>query len=180
MGTKIIPEGNGIKIYTERLVLKEMSGENFDDLYEFLSDPDVMYAWEHEFTEEDARAWLNKQRTRYAKYGFGAWGVFLKGSAKMIGQCGVTMQPYLGGDVPEIGYILNKNYWGNGYATEAASAAREAAFGRFGFDSVYAFIRTNNFNSVAVARRLGMRRLGVTVKIYRGKEMPHYVYFSEK
>ncbi len=76
MGTKIVPEGNGIKIYTERLVLKEMSGENFDDLYEFLSDPDVMYAWEHAFTEEDARAWLNKQRTRYAKYGFGAWAYF--------------------------------------------------------------------------------------------------------
>ena len=77
---------------TERLMLREMTQSDFDDLAEMLCDPEVMYAYERDFSDEDVRQWLDNQLSRYKKYGFGMWSVILKQSGNMIGQAGITMQ----------------------------------------------------------------------------------------
>lgn len=79
---------------TKRLLLREMEQNDFQDLAELLQDPQVMYAYEHDFTQEDVQEWLDRQRKRYAQYGFGLWAVVLKSTGEMIGQAGLTMQPY--------------------------------------------------------------------------------------
>lgn len=104
---------------TERLTLREMTQSDFDDLAEMLCDPAVMYAYERDFSEEDVGQWLDNQLSRYKKYGFGMWSVILKQSGNMIGQAGITMQPYKDGELHEIGYLFKKAFWHNGYATEA-------------------------------------------------------------
>ena len=47
---------------TKRLVLREMVQEDFPDLAEMLQDPEVMYAYEHSFSQEDVQAWLDRQK----------------------------------------------------------------------------------------------------------------------
>lgn len=60
---------------TARLYAREMQQRDFADLAAMLQDPQVMYAYEHTFTESDVQAWLDRQRKRYANTGsgFGAW-----------------------------------------------------------------------------------------------------------
>ena len=79
-----------------------------------------MYAYNGAFSDEETLAWMQKQLRRYREHGFGLWGIFQKSTGEMIGQCGITMQEYKGGQVPEIGYLLAHKYWHKGYATEAA------------------------------------------------------------
>ena len=160
---------------TERLMLREMTQSDFDDLAEMLCDPEVMYAYERDFSEEDVGQWLDNQLSRYKKYGFGMWSVILKQSGNMIGQAGITMQPYKDGELHEIGYLFKKAFWHNGYATEAARALKNYAFQTLKLDEIFSTIRTNNYPSIAVAKRNGMECIDCYVKYYYGKEMPHYL-----
>ena len=105
-------------LQTSRLLLREMTEDDLPALRSILQDPQVMYAYEHAFSEEEVRAWLAKQRRRYAEDGFGLWAMVLRQTGAMIGQCGLTMQDWNGKMVPEIGYLFEKAYWHRGYASE--------------------------------------------------------------
>lgn len=94
----------------------------------------------------------------------------------MIGQCGVTVQDCNGREVLEVGYLFCKDFWGQGYATEAAKACRDYAFTHLHTDEVFSIIRDNNFPSQRVAERNGMRPHGSFTKHYYGIDMPHIVY----
>ena len=95
-----------ISIETDRLLLREMSLSDMEALSSILQDENVMYAYNGAFSDEETLAWMQKQLRRYREHGFGLWGVFQKSTGEMIGQCGITMQEYNGGQVPEIGYPL--------------------------------------------------------------------------
>ena len=109
---------------TERLILRQMEWSDLNDLKEMLFDPKVMYAYEHNFTEEDAKVWLERQLNRYEQFGFGLWAMVEKKSGEMVGQAGITWQECEGEKVLEIGYLLKYRHWYKGYASEAAIACR--------------------------------------------------------
>lgn len=71
--------------------------------------------------------------------------------------------------VPEVGYLLAKNYWHRGYATESARACMEFAFDVLGVPEVFSCIRGDNTPSLAVARRNGMELCGRFSKHYYGR-----------
>ena len=79
---------------TERLYLRKITQDDLADLAEILQNPNVMYAYEHDFSDNDVQVWLNRQIERYNKNGVGLWAVILKDTNEMIGQAGLTMQPY--------------------------------------------------------------------------------------
>lgn len=161
---------------TDRLILREMVPEDYDSLCKILQDEKVMYAYAHAFSDDEVRAWLEKQLWRYRHEGFGLWAAVLKQTGEMIGQCGLTLQDWDGRRVPEIGYLFQRAFWHNGYATEAAIACRRHAFEALGMDEVFSIIRDNNLASQAVARRNGMTVRGKFVKHYYGQDMPHLVF----
>ena len=163
-------------IETERLQLREMELDNIEALATILQDDRVMYAYNGAFSADETMAWLQKQLRRYADYGFGLWGVFLKDTGKMIGQCGITMQDFDDAQVPEIGYLLAFDYWHKGYAIEAAKATTAYGLGLLRFEHLYAIIRDNNIASQNVALRNGMKPFGNKTVFYRGVVMPHVVY----
>ena len=165
---------------TKRLVLRELTQEDFGALCAILQDPEVMYAYEHAFSLQEAQEWLERQLGRYQKDGFGLWGVTHKETGRIIGQCGLTMQDCDGRQVMEVGYLFQKAHWHKGYATEAAIACRDYAFHTLGAQEVYSIIRDSNTASQAVAVRNGMTRVGSFTKHYYGMEMPHYIYRVEK
>ena len=94
----------------------------------------------------------------------------------MIGQCGLTMQPWRDAQVLEVGYLFNRAHWHHGYATEAARACMDYAFTRLGAHEVCSIIRETNLPSRRVAERNGMTLRDTWVKHYRGVDMLHVRY----
>lgn len=168
--------GADIFTETERLILRKMKPSDIPALRRILQDPEVMYAYEGPFSDEEVQVWLDRQLARYREEGFGLCAVVLRETGEMIGQCGLTMQDIPGKRIIEVGYLFQKACWHQGYATEAAIACREYAFSTLGADAVYSIIRETNIPSQNVARRNGMVPIGSFTKHYRGVDMPHIIF----
>lgn len=168
---------NGI-LETERLYMREMTQDDFPSLCKILQEEETMYAYEGAFTDSEAQEWLDRQMARYRKWGFGLWAVMLKENEEMIGQCGLTMQPWKDEEVLEVGYLFERSYWHKGYATEAAKACKCYAFDVLKADEVCSIIRNTNTASQNVAVRNGMTIADTWTKHYRGVDMPHYRYVA--
>ena len=165
---------------TERLYLREMNQNDFDSLCKILQDEEVMYAYEGAFRDDEVQEWLDRQIARYQKWGFGLWAVILKETDEMIGQCGLTMQPWKDKEVLEIGYLFQRQYWHKGYATEAAIASKKYAFEILNADEVCSIIRDTNIPSQKVAIRNGMVKTDCWTKHYKGVDMPHFRYVANR
>lgn len=163
---------------TERLVLRELTQADFPALCKIMRDEETMYAYEGAFTDEEVQGWLDRQLARYERYGFGLWAVVLKETHEMIGQCGLTMQPWKDGEVLEIGYLFRRDCWHRGYAAEAAQACKRYAFEKLGAKEVCSIIRDTNTASQNVALRNGMKAQDTWTKHFRGVDMPHIRYVA--
>ena len=161
---------------TERLYLRELNETDFDSLCGILQDGETMYAYEGAFSDSEVREWLDRQIARYQKWGFGLWAVILKENGKLIGQCGLTLQPWNNLEVLEIGYLFNKAYWHKGFAAEAAAACKNYAFNVLKAAEVCSIIRDTNIPSQKVALRNGMVKTDSMIKHYKGIDMLHYRY----
>ena len=153
-------------IETSRLILKETTMKDFDDLYAILSDHETMKYYPHIYDQKDVKRWLNWCIESYNQYGFGLWSVIDKESGKYIGDCGLSMQLIDGEQLPEIGYHLNKKYWHKGYASEAARAVKKYIFANYHFPALYTYTNALNTPSIKVATNNGM----VFLKKYKDKD----------
>ena len=170
-----------IVIETQRLLLREMIPADRPALCRILQDSEVMYAYNGPFSDEEVDEWLERQLARYRQWGYGLWAVVLKATGEMIGQCGLTLQQWNGREMLEAGYLFQRSHWHQGYATEAARACMDYAFGTLNSPIVCSIIRDNNLPSQQVALRNGMtRRSGVIIKYYRGAEMPHWIFIKPR
>lgn len=161
---------------TRRLYLRRLEESDFAALCRTLQDEQAMYAYEGAFSDEEVQDWLDRQLLRYQAHDFGLWAVILKETGELIGQCGLTMQPWNGKQVLEIGYLFERAHWHRGYATEAAIACKRYAFEVLGADEVCSIIRDTNRASKRVAERNGLRVVDHAIKDYRGAIMPHSRY----
>ncbi len=164
---------------TERLILRQMTQEDYPALCRIMQDEKVMYAYEGAFTDKEVQEWLDRQLLRYRKPGFGLWAVVLKETDEMIGQCGLTIQPWKEEEVLEIGYLFRRAFWHQGYATEAAQGCKRYAFDVLKAKEVCSIIRDTNGASQRVALRNGMTKRDSWVKHFRGVDMPHSRYVVE-
>ena len=146
-----------MRLETLRLVLRELTMDDFSDLHKILSDPETMKHYPEPFTHEKSRQWIEWNLENYATHGFGLWAVMLKEENRFIGDCGITMQQIDGEMEPEIGYHIDKAYTGKGYATEAAQACRNYALDVLKFKKVYSYMKDTNIASQKVAEKNGMR-----------------------
>ena len=167
---------SGFYLHTERLSLREMTREDFPALCNTLQDIEVMYAWEHAFSEEEVSAWIERNLARYAEFGYGHWLVLDRATGECVGQAGLLPEEIEGEQQLGIGWILCRKHWGKGYAVEAARACVDHAFATLHAPQLIADIRPENTASIRVAEKLGMSAGGVFDKIYRNKVMPHRLY----
>ena len=114
-----------------RLHLRPIMQSNYRALCAIPQDPEVMYAYEHAFSDAEVQDWLDRQRMRYEKDGFGLWAAVRPDTGEMIGQCGLSMQPTPLGDVMEVGYLFRRDCWHQGYATQCARPACTTDTGRW-------------------------------------------------
>lgn len=159
-------------IETERLIIREYTQDDFDCLFEILSDKETMKYYPKPYDDAGVKRWINWCIDSYSKYGFGLWALELKGSGKFIGDCGISMQNIDGEMLPEIGYHVNKNYWRRGYAKEACAAVKDWFFNNTNFGCVYSYMNRENIASCATAASNGMTR----IKEYEKGEEPLCVY----
>lgn len=146
-------------IETERLLLREYAPEDFDALYEIMSDPETMAHYPAPFDEARTRRWIEWNLDNYALYGFGLWAVVLKETGEFIGDCGLTLQNIDGEMLPEIGYHIHKKYWRRGFAKEAARVVRDWAFLNTEYDVLYSYMKYTNEGSWRTALANGMKKV---------------------
>lgn len=167
-------------IETKRLYMRQFVQEDFDALCRTLQDDAAMYAYNGALSDAEVQEWLDRQLARYVQYGFGSWALVRKVDDLIVGQCGLSMQPWIKGELLEIGYLLERKHWHKGYATEAARACIQYAFEMLDADEVCAIIRDTNKPSQQVAMRCGMVKHDSMIKHYRGVDMPHNRYVIKR
>ena len=146
-------------IQTERLILREYTEDDFEKLYEILSDPETMKHYPKPYDENGTWRWIRWSLDNYEKYGFGLWAIELKENDRFIGDCGITMQQIDKETLPEIGYHIHKDFWRQGFAKEAGQAVRDWFFHHTDFGAVYSYMAYTNQASAATAASIGMGKL---------------------
>ena len=142
---------------TERLILRELTYDDYAALYAVLADSDIMQHYPYTFDEARVRRWIGRNRERYQQDGFGLWAVVLKETGEMIGDCGITMQNIHGTMLPEIGYHIRADRQRRGYASEAAAECIRYAFENYDFPAVYSYMKYTNIPSQRTAMKNRMK-----------------------
>jgi RimJ/RimL family protein N-acetyltransferase len=156
-----------VQLETERLTLRPLALDDLEDLARFVSDPETMryIGGGGTRTREQARDTLGRMIESFRARGYGQLGLVRKKDEAFLGRCGLlvwdratwTITDALDRPVEtEVGYLLGREHWGNGYATEAALAVRDWALAELGLERLIALIYPDNVRSIRVAQKLGM------------------------
>ncbi|MDC0598297.1 GNAT family N-acetyltransferase [Gammaproteobacteria bacterium] len=147
-----------MSIETARLKLRQWLPSDKIPFARLNSNPEVMKFFPQTLSQTESDAFIQKVSASIAENGWGFWAVEIKATNEFIGFVGLN-QP--SADLPfnpciEIGWRLAQEYWGNGYATEAAQAALNFAFKTLPLEEVLAFTPVSNQASKAVMHRINM------------------------
>lgn len=150
-----------IVIETERLILRDLTIEDLDDLAALYADPRVRrYFPDGTLTRSETLKeleWIIE--VYYGTYGYGLWAVILKDSGELVGRCGLLPWEIDGRTEVEVAYLLGTRWWRRGLATEAAIAIVEFAFATLDVDRLIAMVDPRNEASRNVATKVGMSPL---------------------
>jgi ribosomal-protein-alanine N-acetyltransferase len=103
---------------------------------------------------EKVERFAANQQAHWEKYGYGNWGVVPDGEKELAGWAGLQYLPEL--DETEVGFLLDKSFWGRGYATEAARASLKFGFEHFNLDHIIALVHPENIASRRVIEKCGL------------------------
>ena len=151
-----MPFGPAPILTTSRLTLREMSVGDLDFVATMLADPEVMRFYPKCYSRAEAEMWVRRQLERYIRHGHGLWLVLQTKSGEPVGQVGLTVQEVDGVEEPEVGYLIHRPFWRQGFASEAALATRDYAFHTLKKPRVISLIRPENVPSRGVAAKMGM------------------------
>ncbi len=158
------------RLETERLVLREPVPDDLDALAPISADPEVVrYLGGVPRTREQVRDGIEAVIRHWQRYGVGLFAVTRKKDGLVLGRVGFLVwdtavwanglldevgDPY----ETELGWTLAREHWGQGYAPEAAAAARDWIFGdRDDLPRLISLINVENHASIRVAEKLGSR-----------------------
>lgn len=165
-----------IILQSDRLLFRKITCADFIDLSRMLTNPTVMYAWEHTFSERQINDWIESQLEYYRCDGVGYFAAITKESGDFVGQIGLHWSDMKGARILEVCYMLKSEYWHKGFALEGSKALITYAFREMNVDKVYACIRSNNVASLKVAENAEMKYENSFIKHYNGKVMEHLLY----
>lgn len=140
--------------------MRPFTPEDAEAVFAIFSEPDVgRWVGGPHATLDQSRALIEQNREHQRRHGYALWAVEERATGKLVGEVGLQLLE-LKGPETEIGWAIAKPSWGRGYATEAASAWLDRAFGELALDEVVATTLPGNAASRAVAARIGMRPAG--------------------
>ncbi len=143
---------------TGRLIIREITVADVENICRLYADVEnVRYLPAVASYEEECERCKEYIKNMYGMYGYGLWGVFLKENDSFIGRVGLEHRR-LGDEVyVELGYLIDRDYQGQGYAYEAACAVIEFAR-EYGIEDLVAYIDEKNTPSIKLAQKLGFTR----------------------
>jgi ribosomal-protein-alanine N-acetyltransferase len=141
-------------------VLRRWREEDVEPFAELNADPLVMEHFPATLPRARTEELVSVIELLFDEHGYGLWALEVRDTGTMIGFTGLVPVLFEAPFTPavEVGWRLARGAWGHGYATEAASAALAHGFEEAGLEEVVATTATTNERSMAVMRRLGMRR----------------------
>lgn len=147
-------------IETERLILRTWKEDDAEAYFRINQDPKVIEFLRGPLTMEEVRAFIPAVNSHGAKYGYTLWATELKESGALMGFIGLNYTDWAAHFTPavEVGWRLDSDYWGKGYATEGAKASLEYGFKQCGLKEVVSFTVPANIRSIGVMERIGMTR----------------------
>lgn len=159
-------------IKTKRLTVRKFISEDWQAVYEYTSNPEVMrYIPEGVFTEEAAKEFIHKNIEKADHF-----PVVMEGDI-LIGHIG--FHKYFGNHTYEIGWVFNPKFYNKGYASEAAYAVLKYGFEKLGLHRIIATCQPENPPSYRVMEKIGMRREGFFKKcIPHGDEWWDEYYYA--
>ena len=144
---------------TERLLLRRPVEDDAESIRAYWSDPEVHRFLRHpvsddlietqEFLRHLASAWEKRER-----YG---WGIVEAATDRFVGMVEARVSPH----GIELGYVLHRDVWGNGYMTEVVAAVAEWALQQPGIHRVWAYVHVDNKASQRVLEKAGMVNEGI-------------------
>lgn len=152
---------NGIRIETKRLLLRSFKNSDLDDFNAYASVEGVgeMAGWKHHESKEESRAVLNSFVDRDKTF-----AIVLKESGKVIGSLGIeeygmedALTEFADYKGREIGYVLDKTYWGKGLMPEAVKAVIDYLFNGIHLDFLLCGYFTFNNQSKRVQEKCGFK-----------------------
>jgi ribosomal-protein-alanine N-acetyltransferase len=152
-----------MELETERLILREFQEGDWQAMHEYASDPEVVryMQWtpktEEETREYVRRAIANQQEKPRRNYQF---VLILKAEKRLIGACSIINVSSPEDGEAGIVYVLNRNFWNQGYMTEVVKRVIHFGFSELGLHRMYATLAPENVASACVLEKAGMRREG--------------------
>jgi RimJ/RimL family protein N-acetyltransferase len=148
------------ELHTSRLRLRAWRDEDLPLFAELNADREVMEHLLGPLTRWQSDALVGRITEHFLREGFGFWAVEAPGVSGFIGMVGIGIPGYTAPFTPcvEVGWRLGRQYWGQGFATEAARAALEFGFETADLPEIVALTVPSNARSRAVMAKLGMVR----------------------
>ena len=162
---------------TQNLLLRHLTLGDLEELYALYSDPEIRkYFPEGVLSFEETREELEWHMHGHPDHNeLGLWATIHKETGKFIGRCGLLPWEIEGKLEVEIAYLLNKDFWHRGLATEAASGILRYAFRTLNLSRLICLIDPENVPSQKVAKRIGMT-LEKRVDGIAGDNVPTLIY----
>lgn len=147
-----------VEIRTPRLLLRQWKDSDLDAWCEMNADAEVRKYFSKVNERVDSEGEASRMKAGVAQRGWGFWAVELPGATPFIGTVGINPPGFPAPWQPavEIGWRLKRDTWGQGYATEAAIAARDFAFNELQLPQIVALSVVPNSPSHGVMERIGM------------------------
>lgn len=144
-------------IITDRLIIRKFEKNDWHDLYEYLSDKEIVKYEPYDVYSENQAKEEAVRRSKDESF----YAVCLKENGKLIGNLYLCKGAF---DTWELGYVFNRKYQGKGYATESAKALLDYAFKYLGARRIIAMCSRENERSWKLLERLHMRREGLLLQ----------------
>lgn len=167
---------------TKRLRLRRLIIEDLDDLFALYRDPEIRrYFPDGVLNYEDTKEELEWHMHGHPEHPeLGLWATVHKGTGKFIGRCGLLPWTIDGQYEVEIAYLLDKAFWKQGLATEAAQGILQYGFEKLHLLRLICMIDSENIASQRVAQRIGMTFEKESVVGYEGDNLPFFIYSIHK
>ncbi len=148
------------ELHTLRLRLRAWRPEDRESFATLNADPTVMEHFPEPLSHSQSDLLADRIEEHLQKEGWGLWAVEVARTQAFAGFVGLNRPAFQARFTPavEVGWRLPRQYWGNGYATEAAEAALAYGFQSRGLAEIVSFTSTGNLRSQRVMEKLGMRR----------------------
>lgn len=148
-----------LRLDTPRMYLRPFQLDDAPIIYAWVGDSEIQrYLYTGpDLSLEQTVARVQRYMALQEERGFSRWLIFDRATDKPIGDAGLLLMP--DGKEVELGYRLDKTWWGQGRATEVAAAWVDYAFGPLNIPALVAFAEPENIGSIRVMEKIGMHFL---------------------